>query len=300
MIKATFTRQLTIPEFEAAFPTDESCKAYLQARRWPEGVKCPRCGDNSKLSHLKARPFHWQCRNCSDTGYRFSVLVGTIFENTNIGMRKWFQVIYMMLISKKGVAALEIQRTMGFGSYETALYMTHRIRAALAAPEFRRLMGIVEVDETYVGGENSNRHADKKQDGRGTAGKLPVIGALSRKGTVVARCLANVTQETASEFIRQAVSEKVDPVATDESGGYARLKQTGVPHASVNHSRGEYVRGNVHTQKIDGFWSLLKRGIMGTFHNVSAKYLPLYVAEFAWRYNNRATQDIFGAAIARC
>jgi transposase-like protein len=298
---AQFTRQLTIPQFEAMFPTDDACKAYLTARRWPEGVRCPRCGSDAAYA-LPTRPFHWQCHACSanKAGYRFSVLVGTIFENSNIGMRKWFQVIYMMLTSKKGVAALEIQRTMGFGSYETALYMTHRIRAALADPEFRQLMGIVEVDETYVGGKDGNRHADKKQEGRGTAGKLPVIGAVSRKGTVVARCLASVTQETASEFIRQAVSEKVDLVATDESGVYARLNQTGVPHASVNHSRGEYVRGNVHTQTIDGFWSLLKRGIMGTFHNVSAKYLPLYVAEFEWRYNNRTTQDIFGAAIARC
>jgi len=296
---AQFTPQMTIPEFEGMFPTDEACKAYLTARRWPEGVRCPRCA-NDKVWELKARPYHWQCAKCGPRDYRFSVTVGTIFENSNVPLRKWFQVIYMMLTSKKGVAALEIQRTMGFGSYETAHYMCHRIRAALVDPEFRRLMGIVEVDETYVGGENSNRHMDKRQEGRGTAGKLPVIGAVSRKGTVVARCLSNVTQETASEFIRQAVSEKVDLVATDESGVYARLAKTGMPHASVNHSRGEYVRGNVHTQTIDGFWSLLKRGIMGTFHNVSAKYLPLYVAEFEWRYNNRATQDIFGAAIARC
>ena len=228
---AQFTRQMTIPEFEALFPSDDACKAYLTARRWPEGVRCPRCGDDRSYP-LSTRPFHWQCHACSanKAGYRFSVLVGTVFENSNIGMRRWFQVIYMMLTSKKGVAALEIQRTMGFGSYETALYMTHRIRAALADPEFRQLMGIVEVDETYVGGENHNRHADKKQEGRGTAGKFPVIGAVSRKGTVVARCLSNITQETASEFIRQAVSEKVDLVATDESGCYARLAKTGLPH----------------------------------------------------------------------
>jgi transposase-like protein len=294
-----FTRQMTVSEFDALFPTDEACKAYLTARRWPESVHCPRCG-NEKLAELKARPFHWQCRGCSRTGYRFSVIVGTPFENTNVGLRQWFKVIYMMLTGKKGVSSLEIQRVMGFGSYETALYMTHRIRTALVDPEFRKLMGIVEVDETYVGGKNKNRHADKKLEGSGVANKFPVIGAVTRKGTLVARALASVDQRTAEAFIREAVSEKVDLVATDESGLYVRLAKRGYKHEAVRHSAGEYVRGVVHTQTIDGFWSLLKRGILGTFHNVSAKYLPLYVAEFEFRYNNRNNPDIFGAAVGRC
>jgi transposase-like protein len=300
MANKQFTPQMTTGQFDELFPSDDACKAYLVARRWPDGVKCPRCGSDAKLSHLKARPFHWQCRNCSPTGYRFSVLVGTVFENTNIGLQKWFKVIYMMLTGKKGVAALEVQRVMGFGSYETALYMTHRIRAALVDPEFRKLMGIVEIDETYVGGKNKNRHADKRLAGSGVANKFPVIGAVSRKGTLVARALDSVNVGIADAFIREAVSEKVDLVATDESGLYAALSKKGIPHASVNHMRGEYVRGNVHTQTIDGFWSLLKRGILGTFHNVSKKYLPLYVAEFEWRYNNRTNADIFGSAVARC
>ncbi len=296
---AKFTQQMTVEQFNEMFPTDEACKAYLTARRWPQGVCCPRCG-NAKLSHLKARPFHWQCRACSPTGYRFSVLVGTPFENTNVGLRKWFQVIYMMLTGKKGVAALEVKRVLGFGSYETALYMTHRVRAALVDPEFRKLVGIVEIDETYVGGKNKNRHGDKKMVGSGTANKFPVMGAVTRKGTLVARAVANVNKDTAEAFVRQAVSEKVDLVATDESPIYTNLTKKGFAHDTVSHHRGEYVRGNVHTQTIDGFWSLLKRGILGTFHNVSAKYLPLYVAEFEFRYNNRNNSDIFGAAVARC
>jgi transposase-like protein len=293
-----FTRQMTIPEWEALFPDDDACKAYLMRRRWPSGtVVCPRCGSDKPYA-ISTRPFHWQCHACSPNkaGYRFSVLVNTIFENTNIGLRQWFKVIYLMLTSKKGISSLQIQRVMGFGSYKTALYMTHRIRAALADPEFRKLIGIVEVDETFIGGKNKNRHADKRTDGPGGAGKTPVMGAVERGGNVVARMVRSVDILTATRFVAETVSTKVDLVATDESVVYNRVSERRI-HESVNHSRGEYVRGNVHTCTIDGFWSLLKRGIIGTFHNVSAKYLPLYFAEFGWRYNH---EDIFGEAVARC
>jgi transposase-like protein len=295
-----FTRQMTIPEWEALFPDDDACKAYLQRRRWPRGeINCPRCG-SLRVYPLTTRPFHWECPDCRKGGaYRFSVLVNTIFENTNIGLRQWFKVIYLMLTSKKGISSLQVQRIMGFGSYRTALYMTHRIRAAMADPEFRKLTGIVEVDETFVGGKNKNRHADKRTDGPGGAGKTAVMGAVERGGNVVARMVRNVDILTATRFVAETVSTKVDLVATDESGVYNRVSERRI-HETVNHSRGEYVRGNVHTCTIDGFWSLLKRGIIGTFHNVSAKYLPLYVAEFEWRYNNRTNPDIFGEAIARC
>lgn len=299
MSDSRFTRQMTLPEWEALFPDDDACRTYLARRRWPDGViKCPRCG-NDRVWELKSRPFHWLCRNCSEQGYRFSVLVNTIFENTNIGLRQWFKVIYLMLTSKKGISSLQIQRIMGFGSYRTALYMTHRVRAALADPEFRKLMGIVEVDETYVGGKNKNRHRDKRAKGTGGVGKESVMGAVERGGNVVARVVAHIDTATADTFINEAVSDKVGLVATDESGVYHRVSRKR-PHEFVTHARGEYVRGNVHTQTIDGFWSLLKRGIIGTFHNVSKKYLPLYVAEFEWRYNNRNNADIFGAAVGRC
>jgi transposase-like protein len=148
MPKAQLTKQMTVAEFEALFPDDDARKAYLVRRRWPNGVRCPRCGSD-RVYELKTRPFHWECPACRQGGaYRFSLLVGTIFENTNVPLRTWFKVIYLMLTSKKGISALQVQRMMGFGSYGTAHYMCHRVRAGLADPEFRKLMGIVEVDET--------------------------------------------------------------------------------------------------------------------------------------------------------
>ena len=171
-----FTQQMTVAQFDKLFPDDAACEAYLVARRWHSGVKCPRCG-NEKVWKLTARPFSWLCRNCSPAGYRFSVLVGTIFQNTNIPMRTWFEVIYLMLTSKKGIAVLQlVHRMFAFGSYSTAHYM---FRAGLADPDFRKLMGIVEVDETYIGGKNKNRHWDKRTEGTGGEGKDTVVGAVS-------------------------------------------------------------------------------------------------------------------------
>jgi transposase-like protein/predicted RNA-binding Zn-ribbon protein involved in translation (DUF1610 family) len=293
-----FTVQMTWPQFERMFPDEDSCKAYLVSRRWPNGVKCPRCG-NAQVWLLKHKPWHWQCQKCNDTGYRFSLYVKTIFENTNYPLRTWFRVLYMILTSKKGVSALQVHRTIGSGSYRTAFYMCHRLRAALNDPEFRQLMGVVEIDETYIGGKDHNRHWDKKVAGRGTAGKIPVIGAIARKGNVVCKMIENADTETLTRFVRKTVGDKVDLVATDEHSGYRYLKWV-MPHGVVKHSHGEYVRGEIHTQNIESFWSLLKRGIIGTYHNVSKKYLPLYLAEFSFRFNNRNNPDIFGTAIAGC
>ncbi len=149
--------QMTTAQFEAMFATEDDCKSYLQARRWPKGVTCPRCG-NAKVFPVKSMPFKWQCYACApNQGYRFSIIVGTIFENTNKPLRDWFRVVHYMLASKKGMSALQIQRMMGFGSYETAHSMCHKIRAALIAPE-QKLGGIVEVEETFIGGKAKNKH----------------------------------------------------------------------------------------------------------------------------------------------
>ena len=292
--------QMTTAQFEALFPDEDACDAYLQARRWPNGVRCPRCG-NEKVYPAANRPFHWQCSKCSPTAtsYRFSVIAGTIFENTNKPLRDWFRVVHYMLASKKGMSALQIQRMMGFGSYGTAHSMCHKIRAALIEPQ-EKLGGIVEVDETYVGGKDKNKHADKRSGGSTTgSGKIAVAGAIKRKGNVIVRVLDDVKRDTLEHFVRETVSEKVSLICTDDAPQYNRLHYR-FPHGTVDHSKGEYVHGVVHTQNLDGFWSLIKRGVVGTFHKVSRKYLPLYVAEFQFRYNNRENRDIFGGAIARC
>jgi transposase-like protein len=292
---------MTLRELMATFPTDADCKQFLQERRWSKGVTCPRCG-NAKVYALKARPYHWACKACSPnkrSAYRFSVTVGTVFENTNVGLKTWFEVLWQMLNSKKGVAALQIKRQIG-RSYPTAWYMCHRLRAGMMDEDFKKLMGIVEVDETYIGGKDKNRHWERKSHITGGSGKATVIGAISRKGNVVCRLIENADADTLSGFVQNAVNEKVDLVATDEHSGYRNLARLGYKHGKVNHSAQQYVVGSVHTCNIDNFWSLLKRGIVGTFHHVSRKYLPLYLNEFSYRFNNRNNDDIFGCAIAVC
>jgi hypothetical protein len=293
---------MTERQFEERFPfgDDDAPRIYLMKRRWPDGVRCPRCG-NPGVYDLHARKWHWQCTKCApggSEGYRFSLLVGTIFENTNKPLRDWFKVVHLMTTSKKGISALQIQRQMGFGSYKTAHGMCHKIRAAMMQPE-EKLGGIVEVDETYVGGKDKNRHWDKKK-GHSGDDKTAVIGAVQRKGNVVARVLDKVTSQAVIEFIGEAVSNKVSLLATDSWTGYSDYLNKKFPHGKVDHSRGQYVVGAVHTNTIEGFWSIFKRGIVGTFHKVSDKYLALYVAEFQFRYNNRRNPDIFGAVIGGC
>jgi transposase-like protein len=294
---------ITLAQLMNQFSDETACKTLLRDMRWPDGVKCPRCGKSERIYELKARPFHWVCKNdnCGKrNGYRFSVITKTIFENTNYPLSTWFQVIYLMTQSKKGISALQIHRQIGSGDYRTAWYMVMRIRAAMKDEGLAQLLGTVEIDETYIGGKESNKHVGKRSGRKGTRGKTEVIGAISRKGNVVCKMVEQADWDTYDKFVRETVSNKVSLVATDESHHYTDLERMGFRHRTVTRSRDEYVRGEVHTNSIESFWSLLKRGVIGTYHNVSKKYLPLYLAEFQYRFNNRNNKNIFFDVIAGC
>ena len=189
---------LPVDAFDKRFPTEESCREALRDARWPKGVACPKCGKQEKVYALKSKPFYWLCKNCKS--YRFSVISGTIFENTKKPLKIWFKVAYLMLVAKKGRSALEIHRTM-YGDpftadYHTTWYMCTRLRAAMRNQEWSKLMGEVEVDETYIGGSNRNRHKSQKKSGHGTGQQDSVIGAIARKGNIVCQVIENGDTET--------------------------------------------------------------------------------------------------------
>jgi IS1 family transposase len=321
----------TISEFDQAYGTDAQCREYLFRKRWPDSkVKCVRCGSD-RVFAAKTRPYHWICKSGAQAidrksgeitecdkrnGYRFSVITGTIFQDTKIKLNLWFKVGYLMLTAKKGMSALQIHRIM-FGeksthAYHTSWYMCIRWRAAMAGDMYQPLKGIVEVDETYVGGKDRNRHWHKKSaQMRAQFGELPlgqekygygkigVIGAIARKGNVVARVIGSQDAPTLSGFVRKMVDKKVSLVVTDENQDYNYLGRD-INHESVSHSKNEWVRGEVHTNNIESFWSLIKRGVVGNFHHVSKKYLPFYLNEFSFRFNNRNNEEMFAALIETC
>lgn len=307
--------------FDKQFSTDDACKAFLVAKRWPTGVRCPRCKSGERIYALKARPFHWVCKSgltstdvatgapvtCNwKNGYRFSVLTHTIFQDTKVPLVLWFKIAYLMATAKKGMSSLQVRRII-FGEdsgtdWRTCWYICHRWRAAMKG-DVMPLTGEIEIDETFVGGKAQNMHASKRKRLAlvGTKNKVAVIGAIARKGMVVAKVIENTDTKTLDSFVRRTVGNPsaVKLVATDEHDGY-RLLGRDFNHGVVKHSAGEYVVGSTHTNTIEGFWSLFKRGIIGSYHKVGKTYLPLYVNEFAWRFNNRKNPDAFGDLITTC
>jgi transposase-like protein len=291
---------LTLAQMLDRFQSEDDCYAFVTKLRWPNGVTCPKCGSEKVYRLNGGKGWKWVCKQShAKNGYRFSPLVATIFENTNIPLRTWFQCILHMCRSKKGVSALQIQHTLGLGSYKSAWYMCHRIRAAMDNDAFTALMDEVEVDETYVGGRPENRHRAERKARGGKRLKVPVVAAISRKGKVVARVIEHADIPTLDGFVREVVSENVSLIATDEHWGYSKLADHGYRHETVKHRAGEYARGVVHTANLDSFWALLKRGIVGSYHQVSKSYLPFYLAEFTFRHNHRG-EDLFSAVIAAC
>jgi len=295
----------TMAAFDLRFSTEASCRDFLVAQRWPDGVRCPRCNRKEKVTPISRKPYSWRCRNADcggRNGYNFSVTTHTIFEDTKIALIIWFKIAYLILTAKKGMSALQVHRVM-FGEdsghdYRTTWYICQRWRAAMKS-EVIPLTGEVEIDETYVGGKEANKHKSRRKGLTGSSGKVAVIGAIARKGMIVAKVIENTDTATLDGFVRQTVSTQARLVATDEHSGY-RLLGRDMNHHVVNHTRGEYVVGTTHTNTIEGFWSLFKRGILGNYHKVSKQYLPLYVNEFAWRFNNRKNPNAFADLITTC
>ena len=265
------------------YSTDAKCRELLERLRWPNGVACPRCGDLS-VYEVPSRS-QYGCNGCE---YRFTVTVGTIMHDSHLPLRKWLVAIYLMCESKKGVSALQLKRTLGV-AYKTAWYLSHRIRKAMGNEPFEgpTLMGVVEVDETYVGGKVRGK-------GRGYKGnKVIVAGALQRDGAVRLKRIPNTKRATLHEFVRQTVKDEADAIYTDELASYIGIEDENTRHETVRHRAEEWVVGDVHTNGIEGVWSLFKRSIIGAFHRVSEKHLDLYIEELEWRYSNRENEHIF-------
>jgi IS1 family transposase len=241
-----------------------------------------------KVYHFGDKRTH----KCGDCSQRFSIKVGTIFEGSKIPLRSWLMAIWLITSHKKGIASTQLARDIKV-TQKSAWFMLHRLREAADSKSFNTpLSGIVEADETFVGGKAKNRHKDKrgKSGVTGGAGKAIVAGVVERKGSVVARVVENVQADTLTDFVRGTVSPSVEMVVTDKWVGYKHLHKN-FPHTAVDHAAGEYVRGIAHTNTIEGFWSQLKRQIYGIHHWVSPKHLDRYVSEAAWRYNRRETAE---------
>lgn len=267
----------------AEYGTDDHCRARLVHLRWPKGVKCLRC-DTDKTSLISTREL-FQCDSC---GYQFSATVGTIFHDSHLPLTKWFLATYIMTESKKGISANQLKRMIGV-SYKTAWYLCHRIRKAMVEANPEPLTGTVEVDETYLGGKR--RHV-----GRGNLdNKTMVLGAIQRGGAVRLQVekRKKASKKILHAFINKTVADEAQRIMTDENPGYNGIADEDTTHESVNHSMEEYVRGDVHTNSVESVWSLFKRSIVGSYHQVSVKHLPAYLEEFEWRFNNRQNPYLF-------
>ena len=281
---------MTLLDLQNQFNTDDKCREVLVKLRWPAGVECPRC-HGKKISWIKANK-QFDCAECE---YHFSVTAGTVFNDSHLPLTTWFTAVLLLCEAKKGMSAHQLKRTiwgLNKGSYKTAWYLCHRIRAAMKEAEQPMLDGTVEMDETYVGGRK--RGAGIR--GRGSDKEI-VIGLRQRNGDLRFFHASDVKSGTLASYIRENISEDVDVIVTDDFSSYPfAMKKAAVEpekHKRIKHSTGVYVDGDVHTNTVESAFSLLKRGIIGSWHKISAKHLESYLNEMTFRFNRRKHPDLF-------
>ena len=288
-------KRYTIRSFDAQFPTDDACLEWLKQSRWPEGITCPKCERITGHHKVTGRPVY-ACANC---GHHVSPMAGTIMEKSATPLRSWFHAMFLMASTRCGISAKQLEREIGV-TYKTAWRMFKQIRSMLT--EEAVLEGSsVEVDESYFGGKEKNRHAFKRtaKRGRGAGGKIIVAGAVERKGRVIARVVPDVSAKTLIPFIKGHILP-ASTVYTDELLSYRQVGNHGYQHRRVHHALGVYVDGDASTNTMEGFWSLVKRGIGGVNHAVGARYLQSYLNEYAFRYNRRENeQPMFEAFLSQ-
>lgn len=276
----------TLLQMMAAFPDEQAAVDHFTAIRWKEGEFCPHCG-STRVYHFSDLRNH----KCGDCRKRFSIKVGTIFEDSKIPLRTWMMAIWMITLHKKGIASTQLAKDLGV-TQKTAWFMTQRLRFAIRTKSFNRpLNGKIEIEETFIGGKEKNKHADKRAGGKqGGSGKIAVLSLLEREGELPTGITPNLAKRTIQHVIRENV-EAGSTLMTEEHGAFNGL-QGEFNHHRVNHSAAEYVRHFIlHTNGIEGVWSLFKRQIVGTHHYLSPKHLSRYLGKMTWRFNRREMSE---------
>ncbi|HSR08969.1 MAG TPA: IS1595 family transposase [Bryobacteraceae bacterium] len=288
IMKSSVPSHMNLIELIDSFGSDDRCRAALEHLKWPDGPKCALC--DSRATKIANRN-QYDCDSCH---YQFSVTAHSIFHDSHLSLWKWFLATYLITESKKGMSANQLKRTLKV-SYQTAWYLCHRIRKAMEEVNASQLKGIVEIDETYVGGKQ--RHV-----GSGNLdNKTMVLGAVERGGAIRLRVehRKKASRKVLHAFIKEATHPQTERLMTDENPAYLGIADEDTTHETVNHRAEEWVRGDVHTNTVEGVWSLFKRSLVGSFHQVSAKHLQSYLDEFEWRFNNRDNAYLFRDTLVR-